>query len=406
MNNLSDRILSKSRTGAIDEFLSLIEPTTEADSLGIIIIFLNMFGSMVGTNVHLEQGDLKHRANFFSLIVGDTANGRKGTTLKVVKDFFNLVDPQFFLDSVRNGLSSGEGVIKFLADSNKKGVFTLLAIQPEASAVFKNFERNGNKLSELIREAFDDDPIANMSVSNEMRVERHYICFIFLITKAELLHAIKAVELLNGFANRFIWALVHRSKILSNPPKADVDKLSRLAIKIREAVNFARAQTVIKLTEEAELMWDSIYQKIHKDKPDTHTSGLKGRFDVLTLRLALNFALLDQSDKVTVKHLEAANELIEISEHCIESIFERKSSVLDSVSNKILNGLSRERDWVTQTSIMNRFFSNNIKSDLLNEKLNTLESQNYIKRKITKSDGKKSITQWCILDRGLGLLNV
>lgn len=400
MDNSRDRILSKSRTGVIGEFLDLMESTTEADLLGIIIIFLNIFGAMVGAQVYLELGNLQHRANFFTLIVSDTANGRKGTGLKLVKDFFNLVDPQFFLDSYRTGLSSAEGVIKFLADSNKKGIFTLLAIQPEASAVFKNFERIGNKLSELVREAFDGDPIANMSVSNEMRVDKHYICFIFLITKAELLQTIKAVELFNGFANRFTWALVHRSKILSNPPKVNKDKLSELACKVREAVDFARSQTALKLTDEAEKVWDTIYRKIHQDQPDTHTSGLKGRFDVLTLRLALNFALLDQCNNVEVRHLEAAYELIGISEHCIENIFAKNNTNTDKTNSKILKGLSERSDWVSQSSIMTQFFSNNIKSEALIQCLGVLESNGLIERKVTEGEGSKPVTLWRILERG------
>lgn len=400
MDNLRDRIFSKSRTGVIGDFLALIESTTEADLLGLVILFLNIFGAMVGPQVYLSQGDIRHRANFFTLIVGETAKGRKGTVLKVIKDFFNMVDPQFFLDSFRTGLSSAEGVIKFLADSNKNGITTLLAIQPEASAVLKNFERSGNKLSELTREVFDGDEIANMSISNEMRVEQHYVCFIFLITKTELLKTIKEVELFNGFANRFYWALVHRSKILSNPPKVDKEKLSALACKVREAVDFGRSQTELTLTDEAEKVWDTIYRKIHQDQPDTHTSGLKGRFDVLTLRLALNFALLDRCNKVESRHLAAATELIDISEQCIESIFTQKNQSFDKTSSKILKGLSDRGDWVSQSSIMTQFFSNNIKSEALNVCLGVLESNGLIERKVTEGEGSKPVTLWRILERG------
>lgn len=397
MESLKGILLPKARIGLAAEFLDIMEPTTEADSNGLLLLFLQFTGMVAGSKVILRVGSKSHKANIFSFIVGDSSLGRKGTVLAAVKDFFKLVDESFVKKSLRPGLSTQEGIIQALIKDSRP----LLGVETEASTVFKNFDRQGNKLSECIRNAYDGDPMGNMSIANKAYIEDHFIGLTFLITQSELSELITKTSLTNGFANRFIWLHVSRSKLLSFPPEPDQERLQSLVKKMSVLLAKLKDGKQITLAKSACGVWDRMYVTLNSRDSETNIE-IKNRAVNNILRVALIYAILDESSEVEERHLEAAYELIRHSESCVDKIFSKKSSTKDEM--KLLKALNARGGWTSQTEVIEQIFNRNRSA----EEIGRLQKELTEKKLIESSTAAKGLVLtklWRLTPQGEELAN-
>ena len=116
----------------------------------------------------------------------------------------------------------------------------LLVIEPEFASTLTVMGREGNTLSAVMRQAWDDGDLSPLTRNNPMTSTGAHVSIVGHITQQELLARMDDTSKANGFANRFLWAVVKRSKKL--PEGADVpeDILQELADRLTEAVTFAR----------------------------------------------------------------------------------------------------------------------------------------------------------------------
>ena len=100
--------------------------------------------------------------------------------------------------------------------------------------------REGNILSTILRQTWDGGNLNPLVKNNPLRATGAHISIIGHITKTELLRYLTATEQSNGFANRFCWFLIARSKFIANPLGTPQELLCPLIQCLRDAVNFAR----------------------------------------------------------------------------------------------------------------------------------------------------------------------
>ena len=145
-----------------------------------------------------------------------------------VRELMGAADERWTEERVLHGLSSGEGLIYAVRDrvegENKKGETVvldegvedkrLLVLEAELAGVLKVMSREGNTLSPVIRQAWDDGTLQTLTKNSPMKATEAHVSIIGHITKAELLRHLTETEAANGFANRFVWLLVRRSKEL------------------------------------------------------------------------------------------------------------------------------------------------------------------------------------------------
>jgi hypothetical protein len=230
--------------GLAGDFVRLVEPHSEADPAALLGQFLTMFGNVVGRGPHcLAEAD-EHFTNIFVVFVGASAKARKGTSYGRVRDLFARVAEEWALERIRGGLSSGEGLIFQVRDPDKKdeGVDDkrLLLFEPEFALVLKVISRDGNTLTSIIRQAWDSGTLRTMPKSTLSATGAH-ISIIGHITVEELRRYITETELASGFANRFDWLCVRRSKCLPNDEDRLIpkDKLLEIVERLRGALSFA-----------------------------------------------------------------------------------------------------------------------------------------------------------------------
>ena len=210
---------------------------------------------------------------------------------------------------VVSGGSSGEGIIHAIRDpgqgSEDEGVDDkrLLVQESEFAKILKNIERQGNTLSAVLRDAWDGNILRILTRANPIKATHPHVSVVGHITADELCRLLDATESVNGFANRFLFALAKRSKYL---PEGGGDyDLVQIGKRLGAAVSFACEVGEIHRDEEARARWRKIYPTLSDGFPGL-AGAICGRAEAQVLRLSLVYALMDQSYVVRIEHLEAA----------------------------------------------------------------------------------------------------
>lgn len=315
--------------GLPGKIVSTIDPYTEADPAAILVNFLVMFGNVVGRNPYFNVEQTPHYTNLFATLVGPSSTGRKGQSASTPQHIYSQVDPQWVTDGITSGLSSGEGLIFRIRDPMKRGKKQdpgvadkrLLVMEEEFAQALKVMKREGNVLSPILRNAWDGRPLRPLTKTEPIKCDKPHLSIIGHITPEELRRQLNEIEIANGFANRFIWFYVQRSKLISNPTGVPPQLIQPLVDAVRDAVLFASSVNAITRDPDAENLWESVYPKLTAD-------GV-GLFGVITqraapqvLRLSTVYALTDQSNIIRLPHLEAALAVWDYSEQSVKMIFE------------------------------------------------------------------------------------
>lgn len=334
--------------GLAGDVVRLVDPTTEGDPVAVLTFFLTAFGSCCGRNAYVMVGNDQHGANHYAVLVGDSAKARKGNSRTGVLDLMRRADPTWERGRVMGGLSSGEGLIWQVRDPverEKKGETEildhgvddkrLLAIEDEFSRVFKVAGRQGATISEIVRQAWDGRDVLRVMVKGDTNTATGAHVAIFgNITEAELLVSLSETDMTNGLANRFMWCVVRRSKLIPRPRRLDDATADDLAGCIAEALAFAATAGELEFSDDAALLWDCAYREELSRPVAGIVGSLTARGDAITLRLALTYALLDQSREIEPVHLAAALAVWVYAEQSVRYLFGDRTG--DWVADRIL----------------------------------------------------------------------
>ena len=386
------------RYGLAGDLVERLEPETESDPVALLIQILAYFGSIIGRTAHFVADGAEHYGNLFTVLVGETSKGRKGTSEKRISRLFLSEFPDF-KNRRQSGLSSGEGLISSVRDpgwtsvprEGKKGYRKeqdkgvkdkrLLVVESEFASVLRLIRREGNILSEVIRQAWDGGELRTMTRHNPLRASSTHISIIGHITKEELKRSISDTENFNGFSNRFIWVGVKRSKLL---PEGGVDIYpADLALKLKESVEFARNVGQLHRDEAAKKLWKEIYERL-SHSPQGLLGAVTDRAEPQIMRLSMLFALIDQSTIVRVEHLRAAEALWQYSFDSAQYVF--GSALGDPLADKVL-GIIRSQSSVTKTEL-HAGLSGHVKAKDLDRALGILISRKLISFASRKSAGR------------------
>lgn len=390
--------------GLAGDFVRSLDPHTEADPAGILIQFLVCFGSIVGNfPFYLVESD-KHHANLFAVLVGDSAKGRKGTSGGRVRAVSKLAAETWFPERTASGLSSGEGLIDHVRDAVVKwnakdkcsetvdpGITDkrLLVTEAEFAGTLAVMERAGNTLSPVIRNAWDGLRLQTLTRSSPLKATGAHISIIAHITKDEVRARMTRTDMANGFANRFLFPLVRRSKLLPHGGHLDDTVLRRLGERLKEAVTFASKFGRVTMTTEAANAWSATYPELSAGRPGL-LGAVTARAEAQVIRLALIFALLDCKDEIDVTHLNAAMAVWSYCDKSAARIF--GDSIGDPVADDILVALRRSPAGMTRTDLYN-FFGRNRPSDQISAALVMLLKLSRAKYE-TKQTGGRPVETW------------
>lgn len=374
---------SEALHGLAGQFVNIVSPHTEADPVALLVQFLVFFGNAAGRSSYFRVEADSHTTNINAILVGDTASGRKGTSLSQTRRPFEVADKDWAETRIQSGLSSGEGLIWAVRDpierkdpiKNEGRVVSyetviadhgiddkrLLVIETEFSSTLKVAEREGNTLTGVVRQAWDTGSLRLMTKSSPAKSTGAHISIVGHIPQDELLRCLNSTDLGNGFANRFLWISVRRSKMLPDGGHVPASEIDALTARLREALDFARRGYELERDTAARKIWHTVYEDLSSRK-----SGLLGavlsRAEAQVTRLSVIYALLDQSPIVRSEHLGAALALWEYCEASVRHIF--GDAIGDPVADAILNALRSSAEGLTRTEISNLFARNRDKQGI------------------------------------------
>jgi hypothetical protein len=106
--------------GVAGDVVNTIVPHTEADPVAILLQVLTYAGNIIGRYPYYQIEADRHHANLFSVLVGESAKGRKGRSGGRARSVFKTADPNWIENRMKSGLSSGEGLINEVRDERKE----------------------------------------------------------------------------------------------------------------------------------------------------------------------------------------------------------------------------------------------------------------------------------------------
>ncbi|MGH9403915.1 MAG: DUF3987 domain-containing protein [Terriglobia bacterium] len=396
--------------GLVGEIVNTLEPYTEADSAGILIQVHTCFGSVIGRGPHFPIEADRHGLNLFAVLVGDTSKGRKGVSYGRAKSLFEQADGHWAESRIASGLSSGEGLLHAVRDPitrhdpiRERGRVVgyqdieadpgeadkrLLVYEPEFALVLRVMARDGNSLSAVIRQAWDTGNLRTLTRNNPLKAVGAHISIVAHVTRTELHRYLDSTEMGNGFANRFLWVCVARSKCLPDNEDRQVEptKFAGLTRQIADAVQFAGSIGEMGKDSQARADWRAVYPALSAGKPGM-LGAVTSRAEAQTMRLACIYALLDKSAVIRREHLRAALAVWTYCEQSAAYIFGH--SLGDPVADNIMRALKEAPGGLTRTEISN-VFGRNRDSGQINRALDALREAGRARSEFEQTEGRKA----------------
>jgi hypothetical protein len=390
--------------GLAGEMVQAMEPNTESDPAGLLIMLLAVLGNVIGRGAHFRVEEDLHYLKVWPVLVGETAKGRKGTALNRIRRLMQSVDPDWYEDCIATGLSSGEGVMERLRDpvveEDEDGApqiidpgatdKRLLIEEPEFGSPLTVMRREGNTLSMVARNLWDDRVLQTMTRTKPLRASDTHGTIIGNITRSELLRHLNEEKLGSGIGNRYLFVLVRRSKALPHGGERDVftdEQVHRL----QEAIAFGKEEREISLSAEVEdqygysakELWEEVYADLSEGRRGLF-GAVTSRAEAYVRRIATVYAVLDLSEDVNVAHLLAALAVWQYCEQSAYQIFGDKTG--DRLADELLEALKDAGEEGMTRNDIHDFFGRNQKSVRIGSVLRDLERQGLIRMEKEKSD--------------------
>jgi hypothetical protein len=367
-----------------------IEPHSEADPVALLAQTLVVFGTLVGRGPHFTVEADNHFTNLFLNLVGKTSKARKGSSYGHIDSLAQRVEPDWS-DRCESGLTSGEGLIYAVRDANDKeddeGVSDkrLLVFESEFANVLRVLERQGNRLSIVVRDAWDGRTLSTLTRNTRAKSTKPHVSIIGHITVEELKRYLDRTEIANGFGNRFLWICVGRSKFLPDGGKMHTIDVAPLVADLKKAVGFARSVQRVEMDQEANALWHAIYNELSEGLPGL-VGALTGRAEAQVLRIAHVYALLDLSKQIKLPHLQAALALWDYSLQSVRHIF--GASLGDPVADSILTALQTAGAKGETRSDIRTMLGGSVRAPQIDSALGLLQRHRLAHKKMESTRGR------------------
>lgn len=389
--------------GLAGDFVRSLDGLTEASAPCLLGQFLPMIAS-VEKGPYI--GNTGQPARLFSLMVGETSVGRKGTGWSWIDRLMRLAVPEFWGEQKTTGLSSGEGLVARLQDRwevDEDGNKTLVVVdkrlpvvEEEFASVLSHMRRDGNTLAHILRCAFDNSGDLETLTVERRKAPGTHVCIVAHCSPEELRQRLGYIDQINGFANRFLLWYVRSDKVLSKQQAIPDSILLPVAKRVGRVYRFFTSREVgerpVELGKDAQSLWDEVYPGLRDDAPGM-VGAMTARRAAIALRLGLVYWGMDNPRKqraIGRKHLEAALAVVDYCEQSTQMLFGDRTGL--GITDRIIE-LLREKPM--KTTELNTHFSNSQKAEVGGH-LATLEAQNRIQRKKESKGRGRPATVWSL----------
>jgi hypothetical protein len=250
-------------------------------------------------------------------------------------------------------------------------------------------KRDGNTLSRVVRDGWDRGDLATLTKNSPARATGAHISIVGHITADELRRDLDRVSMANGYANRFLFAVVKRSKVLPFGGALGEEAICDLGRRTAAAIEAARNISRVMMTSVAKEDWRKVYPVLSEGEPGL-LGAIIGRAEAQVIRLALIYALFDRCAEIDFGHLQAAIAVWEFCESSVRYIF--GDALGDPIADEILRQLRAAKDGLTRTQVRD-LFGRHRTADRIGLALSTLERSGRAKM-VQRDSGGRPIEVW------------
>ena len=394
--------------GLLGEIIKAIDSKTEAHPVGVLVSLMAYATAYLNKPVVKVNWDSEHHLNMFTILVGLSGVGRKGTATKIASDMFELMFPDMFPLHTTDGIKTAEGLINIFTEGrqvegsdppifvdqgylshDKRGVW----LETEFSKVLRNMtNEKSSTIPDIVNQLFDGERIATRTKGRPQQATGVHLSMIGHIPPDNLTRLMSDWELTSGYANRKLWIWVHRTKILGKEHKVYLDTYAR---KLKEQL--LRVEKVgdgMRFSKEAREYWDTdLYPRL--SVPRRGNSEILVRADSHVPKLASTYALMDPNNdpmaEIKLSHLKSAEALWEYSEASCRRFFD----LSEKLDNPDLEALYQ---YMTSLGIKEvsqpdceEIFNSNMHGQRLNDFNKALDKQTLITKKQKTSDTGRAV---------------
>lgn len=403
--------------------VDLLSPTVEADRVAILVHFLVAFGNACGPRPHMILGRRRHGTVLYALVVGRTAKARKGTAWAAVEEVIERAERSWHSERVMFGLSSGEGLIFNVRDpviervrkrdgeqvdedeeADDEGYVErtvdpgvedkrLMIVEQEFAQPLRLMRREGNPLSQYLRTLWDTGKAAAMTKHSPTKATGAHVSVVGHIVVEELQHEMRAVDWYNGFANRFLFACVRRSRPLPNPPIVDPLDIDAIANEVADGIRLAQTDAnLLIFNSEAQELWNRVYVgELSVDRLGI-VGAITARAEPYVARLAMIYALLDNTNLIRPEHLRAALAVWRYCDASVRFLFADAGSG-DPDAERLRSIMSDYPQGMTRTEIREAL-KRNWSSKRTEDALAVLKAAGLAVVEVEPSSGVRPIERW------------
>ncbi|MBY0549751.1 MAG: DUF3987 domain-containing protein [Candidatus Obscuribacterales bacterium] len=397
--------------GWIGNFVTASCENSEADPSAVLFQLLTASAAMSGNSARFYIGDKVHYPRLFTLIYGNSARARKGTSFASVERLIRSTNKRLVppLRTTTGPLSSGEGLIYNLRDASetvdKKGEVKdsdpgvtdkrLLVIEEEFASALKTIKQEGNTLSTTLRSLWDSGDCEPLTKQNRIKTSGAHVGIIGHITPKDLTKHLSDADVWNGFANRFLFVCARRPQLVALPKPLSDDVVAAASDLLYRAVSIAMDGIELTMHNDAEELWCDIYPELTSERGGI-VGVITARAEAHVLRLAAVYAILDQKRTISTEHLRSATSAWQ---YCLDSaryIFRSTSDVEGEAQQQILEALNK-RTMISQSE-MHQIFNNHLGGQKINAALAALEGRGAITRLETppSANGGRKKVSWML----------
>jgi len=191
-------------------------------------------------------------------------------------------------------------------------------------------KRDGSTMSAILRQAWESSTLSVATKQNDDKATGAHITIVGHATTQELLQTLRVTDIVGGFANRFLFFTVERSKMLPIQTIPESKKMGKLATELVEALQNARKISQVVLSDEAVNYWIQIYRALDEEgeKDEQTAAPFLSRGAPQILRMAMILALADGESCIGIPQLEAAHKLWSCARRSVEDMLEIGPSAL------------------------------------------------------------------------------
>ena len=393
--------------GPIGEAALALTDDSEVSAISVQATGLALLGNRCCEYCHFRVGADLHYPVLFMMILGSSGRARKSMSTNLAEYFVEQIFPDIKKYRV-SGLNSSEGIIARVSDTKVDPAFSnkpnppmidrpreeksLYVIEKEAARLLSVMKREGNTLSQVVRDIWDCSDLEIVNKHSPVKATKPFLSMIMNVTERELKSAIRPIDLYNGFANRITPIFTARGEPFSEGGDFDKVKIKELSQKVKngfeKSKNLLGQNNRMVFSDSGRRVWKSVYEKYYFKIYAGVLDTLTARSQPTILRIAMVFAFYDGSPEIGEDHILAAEAIWKYSEESWKLVYE--DAVGDDVADKILNSLEGSEEPFA-TKDLHKVFGNNKEGKELNSKLKKLLDLGLIQRGTKKTTGKAAI---------------